>query len=225
MVVIVAGFGGVRHALLANLVLLLGMAWAFGYATIAVGHLNILSVTFTATLIGVGIDYGTYYVARYLQYRDEGLDPYAAIMRTSAFVGPGIFTGAVTTAIAFFSAAWTNFTGVSELGVIAGGGLILCAFAQLYVLPVCLYLVDSSRWGERCPCRCLWIAASCPSGGSRKRSRSLAWHDAHARHGFAETLVRPQPVELAARGSRKRCLGAQVAYRKWAQRVVRDLDC
>lgn len=151
MVVIVAGFGGVRHALLANLVLLLGMAWAFGYATIAVGHLNILSVTFTATLIGVGIDYGTYYVARYLQYRDQGLDPYAAVIKTSTVVGPGIFTGAVTTAIAFFSAAWTNFTGVSELGIIAGGGLILCAFAQLYVLPVCLYLVDSSKWGETMP--------------------------------------------------------------------------
>jgi uncharacterized protein len=151
MVVIVAGFGGVRHALLANLVLLLGMAWAFGYATISVGHLNILSVTFTATLIGVGIDYGTYYVARYLKYRDDGLDPYDAIIRTSTIVGPGIFTGAVTTAIAFFSAAWTNFTGVSELGIIAGGGLILCAFAQLYVLPVCLYLVDSSRWGEKLP--------------------------------------------------------------------------
>ncbi len=151
MVVIVAGFGGVRHALLANLVLLLGMAWAFGYATVSVGHLNILSVTFTATLIGVGIDYGTYYVARYLQYRDEGLDPYPAIIQTSTNVGPSIFTGAVTTAIAFFSAAWTNFTGVAELGVIAGGGLILCAIAQLYVLPVCLYLVDSSSWGEKMP--------------------------------------------------------------------------
>jgi hopanoid biosynthesis associated RND transporter like protein HpnN len=151
MVVIVAGFGGIRHALLANLVLLLGMAWAFGYAVISVGHLNILSVTFTATLIGVGIDYGTYYVARYLQYRDEGLGPYDAIIRTSTIVGPGIFTGALTTSIAFFSAAWTNFTGVAELGVIAGGGLILCAIAQLYVLPVCLYLVDASSWGEKMP--------------------------------------------------------------------------
>ncbi len=151
VIVIVAGFGGVRHALLANLVLMLGMAWAFGYATISVGHLNILSVTFTATLIGVGIDYGTYYVARYLQYRSQGLDPYAAVIRTSTIVGPGIFTGAITTAIAFFSAAWTNFTGVAELGIIAGGGLILCAIAQLYVLPICLYLVDSSRWGKQLP--------------------------------------------------------------------------
>ena len=62
VVVIVAGFGGVRHALLANGVLVIGMAWAFAWATISVGHLNILSVTFAVTMIGVGIDYGTYYV-------------------------------------------------------------------------------------------------------------------------------------------------------------------
>jgi len=141
-VVIIAGFGGVRHALLANLVLLLGMAWAFGFATLTVGHLNILSVTFTATLIGVGIDYGTYYVARYLQIRREGHDCRSALIKTSTAVGPSILTGAVTTAVAFFAAAGTSFTGVAELGIIAGGGLILCAIAQLYVLPVCLLLLD-----------------------------------------------------------------------------------
>ncbi|HEX3724997.1 MAG TPA: MMPL family transporter, partial [Pirellulales bacterium] len=51
-ILFVAGFGGARHALLANLILLVGMAWAFGYVTLAVGHLNILSVSFTVTMIG-----------------------------------------------------------------------------------------------------------------------------------------------------------------------------
>src|SRR6185369_15920293 len=46
----IAGFGGLRHAMLANFVLLFGMAWTFGYATFAVGHLNILSISFAATL-------------------------------------------------------------------------------------------------------------------------------------------------------------------------------
>ena len=84
----VAGFGGIRHALLANLVLLLGMAWAFGYVTLAVGHLNILSVSFTATLIGIGIDYGVYYSARYLQLRDEALFCDDALVRRRSRSGP-----------------------------------------------------------------------------------------------------------------------------------------
>ncbi len=148
--VVIAGFGGVRHALLANLVLMIGMAWAFGYVTLTVGHLNILSVTFTVTLIGIGIDFGTYYVARYMQLRRERRSCAEAIIETSRAVGPSISTGAITTAIAFFAAGLTSFTGVAELGIIAGGGLILCAIAQLLVLPASLYLMDRGR-GNRMP--------------------------------------------------------------------------
>lgn len=143
-VVIVAGFGGVRHALLANGILVIGMAWAFAWATFSVGHLNILSVTFTVTMIGVGIDYGTYYVGRYLALRRAGNDCEAALLESSRTVGPSILTGAITTSIAFFSAALTSFVGVSELGMIAGGGILLCAAAELLVLPASIALVDRS---------------------------------------------------------------------------------
>lgn len=147
----VAGFGGARHAFLANLILLVGMALAFGYATLAVGHLNILSVTFTVTLIGIGIDYGVYYVARYLQLRGENKDCETALLETSRSAGPAIATGAITTSIAFFSAGLTSFKGVAELGIIAGGGILLCAIAELVMLPACIWLVDRSGWGVRMP--------------------------------------------------------------------------
>lgn len=147
----VAGFGGVRHALLANLILLVGMAWAFGYVTLTVGHLNILSVSFTVTMIGIGIDYGVYYVAKYLQYRADGLSCEEALIETARSAGPAITTGALTTAIAFFAAGLTSFKGVAELGIIAGGGLLLCALAELTLLPACIFLVDRSGWGVRMP--------------------------------------------------------------------------
>jgi hopanoid biosynthesis associated RND transporter like protein HpnN len=151
IVVIVAGFGGVRHALMANGVLVIGMAWAFAWATASVGHLNILSVTFTVTMIGVGIDYGTYYIGRYLELRRRGLDCDEALLQTSGSVGPGIFTGAITTAVAFFSAALTSFVGVAELGMIAGGGILLCCAAELLVLPALVAIVDRGPLGRRIP--------------------------------------------------------------------------
>ena len=147
----VAGFGGVRHALLANIVLLVGMAWAFGYVTLTVGHLNILSVSFTVTLIGVGIDYGVYYAARYLQLRDQRRSCADALVRASFEVGPSILTGAITTAVAFFAAGFTDFTGIAELGMIAGGGILLCAIAELVILPAAICLVDRSGYGKRMP--------------------------------------------------------------------------
>jgi hopanoid biosynthesis associated RND transporter like protein HpnN len=151
ILVVIAGFGGVRHALLANGVLVIGMAWAFAWATASVGHLNILSVTFAVTMIGVGIDYGTYYLGRYLEARRRGLDCEAALLETSGTVGPGILTGAITTSVAFFAAALTSFVGVAELGMIAGGGILLCCAAELLVLPATLAIVDRSFLGRRIP--------------------------------------------------------------------------
>ncbi len=147
----IAGFGGVRHALSANLVLLLGMAWTFGWATFAVGHLNILSVSFAATLIGIGIDYGIHFVSRYLKLRDARLNSTEALTQAMAGVGPAIATGAITTAISFFAAGMTNFTGVAELGIIAGGGILLCALAELFILPALVQLIDRSSVGFRMP--------------------------------------------------------------------------
>jgi hypothetical protein len=151
IVVIIAGFGGVRHAFMANAVLIVGMAWAFAWATASVGHLNILSVTFTVTMIGVGIDYGTYYIGRYLEMRRRGLSCEDALLDASAGVGPGILTGAITTAVAFFCAALTSFVGVAELGMIAGGGILLCCAAELLVLPAVVALVDRGPLGSRIP--------------------------------------------------------------------------
>ena len=151
VIVIIAGFGGVRHALMANGVLAIGMAWAFAWATASVGHLNILSVTFTVTMIGVGIDYGTYYVGRYLEQRRQGMGCDEALVEASGSVGPGILTGAITTSVAFFAAALTSFVGVAELGMIAGGGILLCCLAELLVLPAVVALVDRGPLGR---CRC-----------------------------------------------------------------------
>ena len=141
----VAGFGGIRHPLLTVGALLVSMAWSFGFITIAVGHLNILSVSFAVILIGLGIDFGIHYVARYLQYRQSRTSSKSALVRTAIGVGPGIVTGAATTAAAFFTAGFTEFTGIAELGIIAGGGILLCCAGALVMLPSMIHLVDRSR--------------------------------------------------------------------------------
>jgi predicted exporter len=102
-------------------------------------------------MIGVGIDYGTYYIGRYLELRRRGLDCETALLETSASVGPGILTGAITTAVAFFAAALTSFVGVAELGLIAGGGILLCCLAELLVLPAVVAVVDRGPLGRRIP--------------------------------------------------------------------------
>jgi len=141
----VAGFGGLRHPLMGVASLLLAMVWSFGYITLSVGHINILSMAFGAMLIGLGDDYGIHYVARYLQLRRSTPSADDALLQTASSIGPGALTGAMTTAVAFFMAGLTDFKGVAELGVIAGGGILLCWFAAVTILPAMIHLSDANR--------------------------------------------------------------------------------
>ena len=100
-----------------------------------------LSSAFSAVLIGLGIDFAIHYVASYLNLRRQGCNEEQALLRTAVEVGPGMVTGGVTTAAAFFMAAMTDFVGVRELGLVAGGGILLCVLATVVVLPP-LVLLD-----------------------------------------------------------------------------------
>lgn len=146
-----AGFGGLRHPLLTVATLLLALAWSFGFVTLTVGHLNILSMSFGVVLIGLGIDFGIHYVARYLQLRRAHRPSGAALVETATSIGPGIVTGGLTTALAFATAALTDFTGIAELGIIAGGGILFCVAGALVVLPALIYLCDRRRTHEAIP--------------------------------------------------------------------------
>ena len=136
------GFRGFLHPTLGMMVLAVGTAWSFGFATLAVGHLNILSVAFASIVIGLGNDFAIHLLSRYLHRRHQGRDVRHALVDAAGSIGPGIVTGAVTTALAFFCASFTSFLGVAELGIIAGGGLMLCTVATFTVLPALVALAD-----------------------------------------------------------------------------------
>lgn len=145
------GFRGVRHPLLGLLMLAVSMAWAFGFTTLVIGHLNILSVSFVTILVGLGIDYAILYLSRYVELRREGADLVPALISTARMIGPGIVTAATTTSLAFFSAMLTDFLGVAELGIIAGGGIVLCMLAAFTLLPASIAWCDRDVPIERMP--------------------------------------------------------------------------
>ncbi len=139
-------FRGVVVPALAATALLIGLAWSFGWLVIAVGHLQLLSVVFSVILLGLGIDFALHLVARLELVQDEHDDLPAAIERVFRGIGPGLITGAVTTAAAFGATALTQFKGMAEMGIIAGGGILLCLVAVLTSFPAMLAI--TRRWKQ-----------------------------------------------------------------------------
>jgi predicted RND superfamily exporter protein len=131
-------------ALAAEISLGVGIGWTFGYATLARGELNLLSIVFLIALIGIGMDYLVQILSRYrLEYR-RYQRPAAVWVRVFEYVGPPIQTACLGAACAFFVSVFTDFQGAADLGIVAGGGLLLCLITGYTVLPALLTIFPPS---------------------------------------------------------------------------------
>lgn len=124
----------------AGLTLAIAIAWTFGFATIFVGELNLLSTVFVIALIGIGMDYLIQIMVRYRREARRYERQQAIWARVFRYAGPPIATSCAGAAGAFLVALTTHFRGDAELGLIAGSGLLLCLLAGYTVLPALLVL-------------------------------------------------------------------------------------
>ncbi|MGX7707081.1 MMPL family transporter [Methylobacterium sp. Gmos1] len=100
-----------------------------------VGELNPISVAFAALFVGLGIDFGIQFAVRYRADRFTQADLVGAIRSAARGVGWSLTLAAVSLLAGFFSFLPTDFRGVSELGLIAGVGMIVAYLASLTMLP------------------------------------------------------------------------------------------
>ena len=138
-------YRGIVKPLLAIFSLVIALCWSIGWATVIVGHLNILTIVFTTILIGLGIDFGIHILERYKEERTAGDDVLQALQKTVQGTGRGNFAGAITTAMAFGGMILTDFVGIAELGKISGGGILLCMISMVLLLPALISLEERIR--------------------------------------------------------------------------------
>jgi predicted RND superfamily exporter protein len=145
LAVFAVGFVSVRRPVLAMVALGFGVAWTLGFAALWPGHLTLLSAFSCSILFGLGVDYGIHVVARAEELSAEGAAEADAARGAVGSVAPGLWTGAATTAAAFFALLASGLRGFAELGAIAGAGVLLCLLSAVSVLPALLVLT-----GRRC---------------------------------------------------------------------------
>ena len=151
MVVIVL-FWALRSTVLlviSIVVLLSGLSITAAFAALAVEELNLLSVAFAVLYIGLGVDFVLHICLRLEELRAEAAALDTALIETARGVGSSIFICAVTTAAGFFAFMPTDFTGVSELGLIAGVGMIISFLVSLSLLPALIQLFWRGRGARR----------------------------------------------------------------------------
>lgn len=135
-------YGEVSRPLLALVALLASIVVSLGVTTLTIGHLNIISQAFIVMLLGLGIDFGIQFLGRYEEELKRKKSPAEAVEITLTTTGKALLTGGGTTAAAFFAMCFNDFTGLTELGWIAGTGVLLALWASLSILPALLLWRD-----------------------------------------------------------------------------------
>jgi predicted RND superfamily exporter protein len=152
----VVAFTAVRRPLAAMAALAVAVGVTVGLAAVWPGHLTLLSAFFGSILFGLGVDFGIHLVDRTEEILlgcgpvgagggPAGMDEAEAVVGAVRSLAPALATGALTTASAFGLMVFSGFRGFAELGVIAGGGVLLCLGAMVTVLPALLTLFPAAR--------------------------------------------------------------------------------
>jgi len=142
VILFLIAYGEFTRPLMAILALLASIVVCLGLTTAFIGHLNIISQAFIVMILGLGIDFGIQFLGRYEEDVSRGRSPAESVENTMATTGSALLTGGGTTAAAFYAMCFNDFTGLTELGWIAGTGVLLALAASLSVLPALLLWRD-----------------------------------------------------------------------------------
>jgi hopanoid biosynthesis associated RND transporter like protein HpnN len=148
LVVVTLAFGVNFSPLItiANIITLaVGLVWTLGFAIVALGKFNLISITFAVIYIGVGIDFGLLVCLIYREFILRGKENSDAITATSVNVGKGLFLCMATEAIGFYAFVPTAYAGASKLGLICGTGMLINLMVNIIILPALLTLFPLKR--------------------------------------------------------------------------------
>jgi uncharacterized protein len=118
--------------------LLVGLSVTAAIGLAMVGALNLISVAFAVLFVGLGVDFGIQFSVRYRAERHDVDDLHQALVNTARYVGAPLTLAATATAAGFMSFLPTDYKGLSELGLLAGLGMIIAFITSITLIPALL---------------------------------------------------------------------------------------
>src|SRR5262249_43384594 len=102
---------------------------------------NLISIAFAVLFIGLGVDFGIQFSVRYRAERHEVDDLHQALFNTASHVGAPLTLAAAATPARFLSVLPADYTALSDLGLLAGLGMIIAFLASIRLLAAVLTLL------------------------------------------------------------------------------------
>ncbi len=137
--------------------LTMGLIFSLGFAALAIGRLNMISIAFAVLFIGMGDAYSSHFCLRYRELVLRGLSVSQALRRTFVSTGPSLALCTLTAAIGLYAFIPTSYVGVAELGIISGTSMFIALGTTFTVLPALIKImplkavINGQQVGDRVP--------------------------------------------------------------------------
>ncbi len=147
--VLIVGMGTFRGSFYTVITVTIAMAWTIGAARHMVGQINILTGFLLAILGGLGVEYGVHLIRRFTQEIQAGKTRAVATEFAYLQTGRALGSAAITSSAAFLILSFSDFRGFSELGKIAGIGILSIYTVYMLVFPAMSSLMGKQiRFGR-----------------------------------------------------------------------------
>ena len=123
------------------LTLAVGLVLTACFATLSIGRLNLMSVTFAVLFVGLGIDFGIHLALRFQEALAGEVGERAALRAAAAGVGGPLSLSALCAGCGFLAFVPTDYQGLAELGIIATAGMAIAWLLNLTLLPALLAMM------------------------------------------------------------------------------------
>ena len=121
--------------------LFIGLSLTTAVGLMMVGSLNLLSIAFAVLFVGLGVDFGIQFSVRYRSERFKNEDLALALESAASRCAVPLSLAAMATAAGFLCFLPTDYKGISELGKIAGAGMMIAFITSITSLPAMLKLL------------------------------------------------------------------------------------
>jgi uncharacterized protein len=128
--------------------LFVGLSITTAVGLMMVGSLNLLSVAFAVLFVGLGVDFGIQFSVRYRSERFKNDDLRLALESAASRSAVPLSLAAMATAAGFLCFLPTDYQGISELGKIAGAGMLVAFLTSITTLPALLTLLNPPGEGD-----------------------------------------------------------------------------
>ena len=129
----------------------MGLVLSMGFATVSIGHLNLISIAFAVLFIGMGDAYSSHFCLRYRELIMRGESQRDALRDTLTSTGSSLILCTFTAAIGLYAFIPTHYVGVSELGIIAGTSMFIALLTTFTVLPALIKIMPIRKPRMRTP--------------------------------------------------------------------------